>query len=398
MRRISTATRVVNKFGAGKDGFTNGNPSTGVAATDLEDQFFDHVQEEICTVVEGMGLVVDGSSRSQLQTAIKMMIDQQSGNYALDTGAANAYVVALDPPITAYTDGMTVRFRAANANTGASTLNAGGGVKAMRNNQNGALFAGDIAVGSVVTAIYIAALDAFQVTSLVISQTGLHATGITTVAATGNLPNSAIGGTVLFNAAAAITSTLPAANSVPGGARLEFMNVNSGSGTVTAAGSDTIKVNASTVASLVMGAGDTLTLESDGTSIWYAVAGSVQFVSAATYNRLKNVAPVSGAVNPGTPAASTTYNNLVSLTAPTNGYVLAVGALNMAAQSGGNITGNLFINNSTVSSEGTNLTQSHMGLLSASAGTAYSANMQVVTSSSPVSFTSRVMLFFIPSP
>ncbi|CAL8476393.1 hypothetical protein [Caballeronia sp. S22] len=73
MRRISTATRVVDKFGAGKDGFTNGNAVGGIAATDLEDVWFDHVQEEIANVVEGAGLTLDASNRAQLLAAIQTL-------------------------------------------------------------------------------------------------------------------------------------------------------------------------------------------------------------------------------------------------------------------------------------------------------------------------------------
>lgn len=70
MRRISTATRVVNKFGVGKDGFTNGNPVGGIAATDLEDAWFDHVQEEVATFVEAAGLTLDPNNRSQMLAAL----------------------------------------------------------------------------------------------------------------------------------------------------------------------------------------------------------------------------------------------------------------------------------------------------------------------------------------
>lgn len=73
MQRISTATRVLNKFGAGKDGFTNGNVIGGVPATDLEDGWFDHVQEEIANVVEAAGLVLSGADRTQLLQAIRVV-------------------------------------------------------------------------------------------------------------------------------------------------------------------------------------------------------------------------------------------------------------------------------------------------------------------------------------
>lgn len=50
----------------------------------------------------------------------------QSAYYAVDTGAANVYVVAYTPAVTALTDGLRLRFKIKTANTGASTLNVNG--------------------------------------------------------------------------------------------------------------------------------------------------------------------------------------------------------------------------------------------------------------------------------
>ncbi len=46
--------------------------------------------------------------------------------YGWDTGAANAYAVTYSPPVTAVVDGLALRFKAANANTGPSTFNPNG--------------------------------------------------------------------------------------------------------------------------------------------------------------------------------------------------------------------------------------------------------------------------------
>ncbi len=73
MKRISTATKVVDKFGAGKPGFTNGNAVTGLAATDLESDWFDSVQEELANLVEAAGGVVDGSSNTQVLAALQTL-------------------------------------------------------------------------------------------------------------------------------------------------------------------------------------------------------------------------------------------------------------------------------------------------------------------------------------
>lgn len=170
MLRISTITKALNLFGAGKHGFRNGDMATSTPPTDFDADWCNGVQEELLTVIEGAGLTPSGASYAQLLEAIKRMIDIQAGNYALDTGAANAYVVALDPAITAYVNGTTVRFRAVNANTGASTLNAGGGAVALVNDVGGALVSGDLPAGCIVTATYDSALNKFLVTSLVTSQ------------------------------------------------------------------------------------------------------------------------------------------------------------------------------------------------------------------------------------
>lgn len=76
-------------------------------------------------------------------------------SYAADTGVANAYVVDLDIAPAAYVDGLTVTFKALNANTGPSTININGlGIKQLTRSNGLALVAGDIAVGQITTVIY----------------------------------------------------------------------------------------------------------------------------------------------------------------------------------------------------------------------------------------------------
>lgn len=54
-------------------------------------------------------------------------LQKQLGNYAIDTGSANAYSVALSPALVAHVVGMPIRWKAAHANTGASTFTDGVG-------------------------------------------------------------------------------------------------------------------------------------------------------------------------------------------------------------------------------------------------------------------------------
>lgn len=170
MKRIATANRAVNLFGAGKDGFAAAVP--GVSdATYLSMLFFNHVQEAVVRTIEAAGLALSDTDYAQFPNAIKMLIDAQSGNFCLDTGAANAYVVALDPPIAAWpAEGTTFRFRVGNANTGASTINAGPGVVDLRNNKDGALVPGDLTAGVIVTATYVPQLNRCLINNVVPSQ------------------------------------------------------------------------------------------------------------------------------------------------------------------------------------------------------------------------------------
>ncbi|MBC6536129.1 hypothetical protein EAJ18_11360 [Citrobacter amalonaticus] len=70
MHRIDTVTAQKDKFGAGKNGFTRGNPQTGTPATDLDDEYFDMLQEELCAVVESAGLILEKGKHNQLVEAL----------------------------------------------------------------------------------------------------------------------------------------------------------------------------------------------------------------------------------------------------------------------------------------------------------------------------------------
>lgn len=74
MHRIDTPTAQADKFGPGKNGFTNGDPVTGRRATDLNSDMWDAVQEEICTVVEKAGLALNKEQHDQLHQAIEKII------------------------------------------------------------------------------------------------------------------------------------------------------------------------------------------------------------------------------------------------------------------------------------------------------------------------------------
>ena len=74
MHRIDTKTAQKDKFGAGKNGFTRGNPQTGTPATDLDDDYFDMLQEELCGVVEASGASLEKGRHDQLLTALRALL------------------------------------------------------------------------------------------------------------------------------------------------------------------------------------------------------------------------------------------------------------------------------------------------------------------------------------
>lgn len=75
--------------------------------------------------------------------------------YAADTGTANTYAITLSPAPAALAAGQRVRFKVANANTAASTLNVNSlGAKSLVKSGSTALASGDLAAGQIVTAVY----------------------------------------------------------------------------------------------------------------------------------------------------------------------------------------------------------------------------------------------------
>ncbi|EFO0416550.1 phage tail protein [Escherichia coli] len=74
MHRIDTLTAVKDKFGPGKNGFTDGNIRTGRLATWLNSAMWDAIQEEMCAVIERAGIELNKEEHDQLYKAILLLV------------------------------------------------------------------------------------------------------------------------------------------------------------------------------------------------------------------------------------------------------------------------------------------------------------------------------------
>lgn len=96
MKRIDTATRAVDLFGAGKDGYKDGNKAIGIAPTELNASVFNALQEEISNVIESTGVTLNPADNTQLSTAIKALITNGGNDYiARFTTTANINLTGL---------------------------------------------------------------------------------------------------------------------------------------------------------------------------------------------------------------------------------------------------------------------------------------------------------------
>ena len=73
MQRISTITKVLDLFGAGKHGFRDGDLATGILPTDLDAAWFNGAQEELLAIIEGAGIAADAAVLTQVRQAIKRL-------------------------------------------------------------------------------------------------------------------------------------------------------------------------------------------------------------------------------------------------------------------------------------------------------------------------------------
>ncbi len=176
MFQIDTSTAVATEPAAGTAGtpgwFTGGNPALNQPATVVSADWLNAVQDELMNVVNAAGLTPSKTTHNQVLQALDLLIEARTGNYAIDTGTANNYVIALSPPIGAYTENFSFQFRALHANTGACLINFGPGNVPLDRDDGSAMQQGDITANCVIAGDYDFALNKALVSSIVPSQLG----------------------------------------------------------------------------------------------------------------------------------------------------------------------------------------------------------------------------------
>lgn len=195
-------------------------------------------------------------------TARITAVQQQSTNYAPDTGTTNALAITLSPAPTALTAGLTIRVKAANLNTAASTINVNGlGAVAIVNQGGTSLAYGQIPVGGVFEAIYDG--THFELVGGAQAYSAINLTASTVL-------TSADFGVLIETPTAGITVTMPvAANSLGQTIRI----YNNSTGYVTLAAGNFNSAYGSAVASIQLPPNTTAEFVADLVS-WNALGGS----------------------------------------------------------------------------------------------------------------------------
>ncbi len=96
MERINGSAVATDLFGAGKDGFRDGNKALGVAATVVNAEFLNSLQEEIANVIEAQGIALDVGDKTQLKQAIERMV--KGGDYKDSVRVASTAAINLAAP------------------------------------------------------------------------------------------------------------------------------------------------------------------------------------------------------------------------------------------------------------------------------------------------------------
>lgn len=139
-----------------------------VTGDDLTADEFNDIPEEEENLITSTGQALTAGDLYQIAKAVAMY--SSVGDFYVDSGSANAYVLTAVSPLQAphqYMDGMRVRFRISHTNTGSATINVNTlGVKAIvKEDGVSPLGEGDLPIGEHGELIFHADINSFELYS-----------------------------------------------------------------------------------------------------------------------------------------------------------------------------------------------------------------------------------------
>jgi hypothetical protein len=206
-------------------------------------------------------------------------------NFAVDTGAANAYLVALPQTASSYSDGLSVVMRPLNSNTGACTINVDSlGVVSIKTEANGTPSASDIVAGVPIDLRYSSITGCFHLirnsaqVATAAAASAAAALGSQNAAAVSAAAALVSQGAASVSAAAALVSQNAAAHS-----EAESL-LSESAAALSAAGAFTFQNNASASASGASTSASTATTQAGNASTSAAAALVSELAAAASYD------------------------------------------------------------------------------------------------------------------
>ncbi len=344
-------------------------------------------------------------------------------NFATDTGTANAISVTLSPALTTRTEGQRIWFKAAATNTAATTINDGLGIVNLVG-RNGALQGGEIVANGKYACVWQATTGNYVLVSqgggAVQVVPGVKSSQSTTVAQVqqnvlqfaldsgsvnaivlGFVPplSTRVDGQVIYFKAAQTNTGVTTLNDGLGVATLSTPNGALQGGEIVAGGYYEAIWEAANSAYVLIGQ----STGNENVRGTLTVSGTVTTAAATATGQAVNLGQFLGPLTAGTQlgslAASTTYTETVSFTAPSAGFVWgqARSALSSTASSSVNVA--VLINGATQQGDNTILPMTEAGVLQVSAGEAVTVTAQLTTGSTApgVSASLYVDAIFIPS-
>jgi hypothetical protein len=136
-------------------GYVNGNPQIGVQGSIPPAASIEFPQREIVNLINSSKIIPADNDLFQLAEGTR----SQAMNFADDTGAVNALVVALSPAITSYTRGLPLRVRVLHDNLvdvthTSMTLDAGAGAAPIRKMDGSSPGNAEIRAGSIIEVVW----------------------------------------------------------------------------------------------------------------------------------------------------------------------------------------------------------------------------------------------------